>query len=194
VHLQHSPHNTLSTLLPTRFIITPISPTHPSDTTLAPHTTQSLFTPVSPTHYTQSNLEHQSRTRATYPLSVVGIRKMMTRWPQPSRPIRFTFVRDPLTRFVSAYRELEFRSVSTCALLVQTLVRVEKFSFVLVIATTTSSTPADIPSGFPAPRAANHQLPSTTTTNCYHHHHHHHHLAPPPPQTLTNQHLVTTNH
>jgi hypothetical protein len=40
-----------------------------------------------------------------------GIRAMMARWPQPSRPIRFTFVRDPLTRFISAYRELEFRSV-----------------------------------------------------------------------------------
>lgn len=38
-----------------------------------------------------------------------GIRAMMIQWPQPKRTIRFTFVRDPLSRFVSAYRELEFR-------------------------------------------------------------------------------------
>ena len=33
----------------------------------------------------------------------------MESWPQPSRVTRFTFVRDPLTRFVSGYRELEYR-------------------------------------------------------------------------------------
>lgn len=32
---------------------------------------------------------------------------MMKAWPQPKTKIRFTFVRDPLDRFVSAYRELE---------------------------------------------------------------------------------------
>lgn len=36
-------------------------------------------------------------------------RKMMRRWPQPKRLVRFTFVRDPIARFVSGYRELEFR-------------------------------------------------------------------------------------
>eukprot|EP00035_Acanthoeca_spectabilis_P003025 m.90824 g.90824 ORF g.90824 m.90824 type:complete len:260 (+) comp11889_c0_seq3:370-1149(+) len=37
------------------------------------------------------------------------IRNLMKRWPQPKTRTRFTFVRDPIRRFISGYRELEYR-------------------------------------------------------------------------------------
>jgi hypothetical protein len=41
------------------------------------------------------------------------IRVRMLAWPRPQKTIRFTFVRDPIARFVSGYRELEYRYVDT---------------------------------------------------------------------------------
>eukprot|EP00038_Savillea_parva_P011099 m.195087 g.195087 ORF g.195087 m.195087 type:complete len:356 (+) comp19381_c0_seq1:334-1401(+) len=52
----------------------------------------------------------------------------MKTWPQPARPVRFTFVRDPLDRFVSGYRELEFRY--RCARPAKDLTTVTNLSFV----------------------------------------------------------------
>lgn len=38
-----------------------------------------------------------------------GILDLMRKWPQPQHKVVFTFVRDPISRFLSGYRELEYR-------------------------------------------------------------------------------------